>query len=224
VSRLVVFDLDDTLYLERDFVRSGFRAVADHVRRTLRVRGLFAVAWRRFEAGERGTVFDRALAERGIAPSKRLVQEMVRVYRTHDPRVRLCPDARRFLRRPPAATTLAIISDGPLAAQRAKVRALGLGPLVSAIVLTGRWGPRFAKPHPRAFEMLERRFRIPGALCSYVGDNPAKDFDTPLALGWTVVRLRRPEGLHARRPGPAIPEVRSCEELERCLPSPRSRA
>jgi putative hydrolase of the HAD superfamily len=223
VSRLVVFDLDDTLYLVRDFVRSGFRAVADHVRRTLRVRG--CSRWRgAFRGGERGTVFDHALAERGIAPSKRLVQEMVRVYRTHDPRVRLCPDARRFLRRPPAATTLAIISDGPLAAQRAKVRALGLGPLVSAIVLTGRWGPRFAKPHPRAFEMLERRFRIPGALCSYVGDNPAKDFDTPLALGWTVVRLRRPEGLHARLPGPAIPEVRSCEELERCLPSPRSRA
>ena len=27
-SRVVVFDMDDTLYLEREYVRSGFRAVA----------------------------------------------------------------------------------------------------------------------------------------------------------------------------------------------------
>ncbi len=30
---VAVFDLDDTLVLERDYVRSGFRAVGEHVRR-----------------------------------------------------------------------------------------------------------------------------------------------------------------------------------------------
>jgi hypothetical protein len=29
--RALVFDLDDTLYREKDFVRSGYRAVAQHV-------------------------------------------------------------------------------------------------------------------------------------------------------------------------------------------------
>lgn len=220
MSRLLVFDLDDTLCLERDFVRSGFRAVAAHLQGTRGVRAFFPAAWRRFEAGERGTVFDHALAERGITPSRRLVRELVRVYRTHDPRLRLCPDARRFLRRPPAATTLAVISDGPLSAQRGKVRALGLRPLVSAIVLTGGWEPRFAKPHPRAFRLLERRFRMSGAACTYVGDNPAKDFDAPLALGWSAIRLRRPQGLHAHLAGPAVPEVRSCSELADWLTRP----
>ena len=224
MSLLLVFDLDDTLYLERDFVRSGFRVVAAHARRTLGVRGLFAAAWRRFEAGERGTILDHALEERGVDPSRRLVRELVRVYRTHEPRLRLCPDARRLLRRPPAETTLAVISDGPLPAQRGKVRALGLRRLVSAIVLTGEWGPRFAKPHPRAFRMLERRFRMSGADCAYVGDNPAKDFDAPLDLGWTAIRLRRPQGLHAHLAGPSVPEVRSCDELDGWLPRPRARA
>lgn len=219
MNRLLVFDLDDTLYLERDFVRSGFRAVAAHVRGALGLRGFFAAAWRRFEAGERGTVFDAVLAEKGFIPTPRLVRELVRVYRSHDPHVRLCGDARRFLRRPPARTTLAIVTDGPPIAQRSKVRALGLTRLVSAVVLTGRWGPRYAKPHPRAFRALQRRFHVPGNACTYVGDNPRKDFEGPRSLGWMVVRLRRPGGLHEGLPDTGLPEVRSCDELEALLPS-----
>lgn len=40
------------------------------------------------------------------------------------PRIRLAPNARRFLRKRLERTDLAIISDGPIVAQRAKVRAL----------------------------------------------------------------------------------------------------
>ena len=52
--RAIVLDLDDTLYLERDYVRSGFTHVA-----YLEARGLansaevFAFLWAGFEAGER---------------------------------------------------------------------------------------------------------------------------------------------------------------------------
>lgn len=34
-SILVIFDLDDTLFLERDFVRSGFAAVGRWMARTI---------------------------------------------------------------------------------------------------------------------------------------------------------------------------------------------
>ena len=101
MKRLVVFDLDDTLFLERDYVRSGFRAVGEFVRRRLAVRGFFGAAWKRFEAGERSLIFDRALADRGVRPGRGIVRELLSVYRTHDPRVRLCADARRYLARPP---------------------------------------------------------------------------------------------------------------------------
>ena len=39
----------------------------------------------------------------------------------------------------------------------------------------------------------------PGA-CAYVADNPVKDFAGPKGLGWTTVRVRRPQGLHQRVP------------------------
>ena len=34
----VVFDLDDTLYLERYYVRSGYRAVAEHLQQLMAAR------------------------------------------------------------------------------------------------------------------------------------------------------------------------------------------
>jgi len=57
---VVVFDLDDTLYLERDYVRSGFRAV-DAWLASRGILGFFGEAWANFENGLRGKAFDRAL-------------------------------------------------------------------------------------------------------------------------------------------------------------------
>jgi putative hydrolase of the HAD superfamily len=34
--------------------------------------------------------------------------------------------------------------------------------------------------------------------CIYIGDNPAKDFRAPKALGWRTLRVRHPQGEHAR--------------------------
>ena len=215
MNRLVVFDLDDTLFLERDYVRSGFRAVGDFVRRELGVRGFFTAAWRRFTAGERSSVFDRVLAEKGVAPDPRLLRAILARYRSHVPKVRLCADARRFLERPPEGVAVGIITDGRLRSQQAKVRSLGLGRWVRDIVITGRWGPRYAKPHPRAFRWMERRFRLKGRDCAYVGDNPSKDFQAPLLLGWNVWRLRRSGGLHDGSAFPGVPEIGSCDELRR---------
>ena len=212
MKRLVVFDLDDTLYLERDYVRSGFRAVGEFVRRELGEGGFFKDAWNRFESGERDLIFDRILKERGL--ELRLVRKLLAVYRRHTPNLRLCPDARRFLARPPEGVALGVITDGRPRGQEEKVRALGVDRLVGDIVITGRWGRRYQKPHPRAFLWMERRFGLSGSDCAYVGDNPAKDFQSPRALGWNVWRLRRPGGLHAGAPSPGVPEIQSCDELE----------
>ena len=51
MTRVAVFDVDDTLYLERDYVRSGFHAVATWAEETLDVTGVFDTAWGLFLAG-----------------------------------------------------------------------------------------------------------------------------------------------------------------------------
>ncbi|MBI4566656.1 MAG: HAD family hydrolase [Planctomycetes bacterium] len=214
---LVVFDLDDTLYLERTFVRSGFRVVSECVRREWGVSGFFSKAWRLFLAGERRLIVDRVIQDEGIQPFRAVVRRLVAVYRSHRPRLRLCPDARRFVERPPPGVALAILTDGRPRTQRAKIRALGLDRWIDPVILTGRWGTKYGKPHPRGFRTLQRRFGLRPSACVYVADNPAKDFDAPRRLGWRFVRMRRPGGLYGHRLSPDVQDVRSCYDLRRWL-------
>jgi len=217
--RAVVFDLDDTLYPERDFVFSGFDAVGDWLR--ARFPCSFDPARRMrelFEAGHRGHVFDRLLEEMGVKPDVALIADMVTCYRTHQPRIRLFEDAQRALERWRKRFRVGLISDGPLEMQKNKVQALGLNHLIEQIVLTDQWSPEYWKPHPRAFAELEKVFQAKGRECVYLADNASKDFIAPRQRGWRTVQMQRPGGIHSHLNAPAggSPEcqARSFDEIE----------
>jgi putative hydrolase of the HAD superfamily len=192
----VVLDLDDTLYLERDYVRSGFDAVGVYLEQREGIAGFGDAAWRRFVAGHRSNTFDVVLDELGLGAAPDLVAELVDVYRSHDPQIELLPDARAAIATLRTAATLAVITDGPLESQRAKARALGADEWSTVVVYTSEWGSEFSKPHVRAFELVEEVTGASGAACAYLADNPAKDFIAPRAMGWGTVRVRRPGSLH----------------------------
>ncbi len=194
---VVVFDLDDTLYLERDFVRSGFRAVDRWLASEHAALGLFEIAWRLFEAGERGRIFDQALPHLGVAAEPPLIQRLVAVYRDHEPEIALLPEAADLLAWLRGRCPLALLTDGDEATQRRKVRALGLEDYCRPIVYTDALGRAHWKPSPKGFLSIQRRFGLPPERFVYVGDNPARDFRAARTLGWRTVRIRHPGGRHA---------------------------
>jgi putative hydrolase of the HAD superfamily len=192
----VVFDVDDTLYLERDYVRSGFTAVAEVLARDHGIASFQEEAWAAFLRGERGDIFDTTLrALTGEAP-RSLVELCVDVYRNHAPTIALLPDASSFVAWCVTRFSTGVVSDGPQASQRAKVVALGLTSQIDRIVLTGEMGSGWAKPSSQSFRLLEQELGFHGEECVYLADNPIKDFVGPLELGWRTVRVRRQNGLH----------------------------
>jgi putative hydrolase of the HAD superfamily len=202
---VVVLDIDDTLYLERDYVRSGLCAVSEWATAELGLSGVFDQAWSEFERGRRGDIFDRALRLLRHAPDDDLVARMVAIYRQHEPAIALVEDARRFLAGDRARRDIAVVSDGPLESQRAKARALGLDRWADPIILTAAYGKEYCKPSPLAFRFIQDRFGLDARACWYVADNPAKDFGGPRSLGWHTVRISRPGGLHLEdRSGPDV--------------------
>lgn len=206
--RCVVFDIDDTLYLERNYVRSGFRVVDRWVQVNLSRKGFFTIAWQLFEKGHRGRIFDEALAMISQAPDAAIVSAMVSEYRRHEPRIALSADAQECLDRfQVRRLRMACVSDGPLASQEAKARALGLDRWLDPIVLTARYGEGYGKPDPRGFVEICERLGCEGASCVYVADNPAKDFKAPRQLGWRTVRVCRSGSLHEAVPGGAYVDV-----------------
>ena len=194
----IVFDLDDTLYLERDFVRSGFDAVGRWAYSTLGISDCAERAWRAFESGVRGSIFQFILAESGQSPDATLIQEMVEVYRRHSPVISLPSDSLNCLQRLKNQAVLAIITDGFLHTQQAKCSSLSLSDFFNTIVCTGQWGPEYYKPNPHAFSYVAQQAG-PSSRFVYIADNPTKDFQAPLALGWDVVRIRRPGGIYSSR-------------------------
>jgi putative hydrolase of the HAD superfamily len=196
MRRLVVFDIDDTLYMERDYVRSGFAAIGAWARRELGVHDLEDRAWAAFEAGVRGRIFDEALVACGVQANGSLVPRLVDVYRSHTPTIELLDDVNAWLSARPSDVALAVVTDGPLVSQRAKAAALGLAGWADPIVFTDALGPGRGKPHPDAFECVEAASGMVGASCAYVADNPAKDFAGPRGRGWRTVRVRRTGSLH----------------------------
>ncbi|SFA87994.1 putative hydrolase of the HAD superfamily [Nocardioides alpinus] len=198
--RGVVLDLDDTLYLERDYVRSGFAAVGAHVaaRSDSDAAQVADHLWRRFTSGEWGSHFDDLLASDPALSGRVEVLELVEVYRHHVPEIDLLPGVRDLLADlRGAGRRTAVISDGALVGQQQKVRALGLEELVDGpVVLTDVWGREGWKPHPRAFLHVAQAWGLAPEDLVYVGDNPHKDFDAPRDLGWSCVRMRMPGQLH----------------------------
>jgi putative hydrolase of the HAD superfamily len=197
MRRLVAFDMDDTLYLERDYVRSGFAAVGEWARRELGLQDLGDRAWAAFEAGVRGRIFDEVLDACGVRDDASVVPRLVDVYRSHAPAIELLDDVRAWLAAPPTGVALAVVTDGPLASQQAKAEALGLASWAHPIVFTEALGPGRGKPHPAAFERVEAATGLAAAACAYVADNPGKDFTGPRRRGWRTVRVRRTGSLHA---------------------------
>jgi len=193
-SICVVFDIDDTLYLERDYVHSGFDAVGRWAANCFQIGDFGERCWKLFTMGHRGSIFDDVLNEMGREPSRELISALVETYRTHTPSISLAPDASEALTEIGRAATIAIVSDGPLASQSRKVEALGLCSRAAPIVLTEALGSEFRKPHPKGFEQVQQR--RPADLFVYVADNPRKDFTAPRDLGWITIRVRRPCGLH----------------------------
>jgi putative hydrolase of the HAD superfamily len=196
LGRCVILDLDDTVFLERDYVVSGFAAVGAHVAARFGRTDFATTAITLFERGVRGTTFNHALGELGIDPSDELLTELLAVYRRHAPAIALLPDAERLIARLDGRY-LGVVTDGPLESQRAKAHAVGAAEWAELIVYTAELGPGFGKPHQLGFALHEARAGLVGDQFTYVADNPAKDFAGPKARGWSTVRIRRPESLHA---------------------------
>lgn len=187
----IVLDLDDTLALEVDFVRSGFAAVAgfwvDHNPENDTRRR----CWEAFQASPRG-VLGRVGRQLGLEDE--VVRRAVDIYRTHRPRLSLCPDAARMLERIPV-DRLAVISDGDPRTQRQKVEALGLRDLVAIVILTGEtegWG----KPSDSPFRHVLSELGADPRQSVYFGDNGSKDFVGPRVVGMRSVHVIRPQGVY----------------------------
>jgi len=198
--KAVIVDLDDTLYSEKEFVFSGFKAVSSYLQEESIVKkDLFDFMWNCFACGKSGEIFNDALKSENIEPEKGLVASLVEVYRSHKPDISPYPDAIPFLENLYNKKMLGLLTDGYLNVQKKKVNALGIEKYFDIIVYTDELGRNFWKPHKAGYEKIMNKLSISGKECLYVGDNPVKDFFSAKKLGWKTLQIKRPGGVYSNK-------------------------
>lgn len=197
----LILDMDETLYPERQFARSGFRAVAAEVARRFDVPAAAArrALLRALRAGGRAQAFQSLCLECGVPAA--VIPELVAVFRAHAPRLRLPADTRDLLTQARArGWRIGILTNGLPAVQARKARALGLAPLVDAIVYAEEWGTGRGKPEREPFEVVRARLDTRAALTVFVGDDPWRDIYGARAAGLHTILLHR-DGARVRASG-----------------------
>lgn len=178
----VLFDLDDTLYLEREFWAMSSR---NAIKKTS---GLFGLT-------------DNDLSEffTSISPEISWIEsfincfdlpnsvgsELLWLYRSYSPpHLELMEGAREAVDLAASLGAWGIITNGRSLCQRSKLKALKLRPNVTLV--SSELG--YEKPDKKIF--LEAQELTGAEKIIYVGDNPFIDFYAPRELGWETIRLK----------------------------------
>jgi putative hydrolase of the HAD superfamily len=188
----LIFDMDETLYPERQFIRSGFRAAAVDVERRYGVPAdaAFNTLLRTLRSGGRRHALQTLCASFGVPASA--VPELVEVIRRHQPTLRLPNSSVAVLTRARAeGWRLGVLTNGLPDVQARKVRALGLDNLVDAVVYAQEWGSGKGKPERESFDVIRARLDTPPAVTVFVGDDPWCDIVGARGAGLHTILLRR---------------------------------
>lgn len=192
--KVIVFDLDDTLFPEHEFVLSGFQVVSNWIATRYAIPGFFEVAWQLFEERKRNRIFDFTLKKLGVEYEPWMIQELVQIYRQHKPIISLHEDAKWAINHFKKHKQLGIITDGYLTTQQNKVEALGIESSFDVIIYSDLYGRENWKPSPVPYQKIMQLIKYQGKECVYVGDNPRKDFVTAKSLDWMTVQICRKGG------------------------------
>lgn len=197
-SRVWLFDMDDTLFPERDFVFSGYRAVAQKVFSDFNIE-IESQLREMFLKGVRGDLFSLVLKNAGIEFDEAYVQELVKSYREHFPSIRPYVDVEptlALLR--DKECKIGLVSDGWSSVQRNKLSALKIEHLFEAVVFTDEIdGLKSWKPTSTGYSYCLELLGMKPEQGIVVGDNPRKDFSGAKELGLLTMKIRRPGAEHS---------------------------
>jgi len=203
---VIVFDLDDTLYDEVDFVKSGFREISRYLGRDEYYDFMYDVF---LEEGS-GKVFNRFIEKFSLDIP---LQKLIEIYRFHKPQIELPEDSLKVLKFTQKYKT-ALISDGHYLMQQNKFSALNLEKFIEYPIFTDFYHTK--KPELKPFKMVMQKHSNEKDFV-YISDNPKKDFIAPNALGWKTIRYKNPNGIYRHIENNAHYEVENREKIVEIL-------
>lgn len=177
IQKTIVFDLDDTLISEIDYLKSAFQEIAEHI--DPENKNLYNEMFQWYQNKE--NVFLNL--QNQYKNTK--VSDLKNLYRNHFPNFNPKSKTRDLLiELKGRGHFLGLITDGFSITQRNKIKALDIENLFDLIIISEEFGSE--KPDEANFKVFHQ---FGTTEYYYIADNVAKDFITPNKLGWTTVCL-----------------------------------
>ncbi|MBE0069602.1 HAD family hydrolase, partial [Thermoanaerobacterium thermosaccharolyticum] len=196
--KAVIFDLDDTLISERQYIDSGYHYIAKLLSNRLNKNEeeLYKLLNELLIESPKN-VFNRLFDKLEFCYTNDDILKLVEEYRNHVPAIKFYDDVLpclEFLKS--KGIKVGIITDGYLNTQRRKLNAIKAYNYFDEIIITDEFGREFWKPHPKAFEIMQERLNVEFNEMIYVGDNPEKDFYIGSILPIKTVRIIRKQSIY----------------------------
>ncbi len=188
INMILIFDLDDTLYQEIDYVKSGFKNVAFFLSPILKIKSekIFEEMINILNKDGRGKVFD-SLLDAKDNKNVALINKCLQIYRTHIPKIKLNPEADEIISK--LGSKAYVVTDGNKLVQNKKINALKISNKFKKIFITHNYGVKNAKPSIHCFALIKKIESCKWNDMTYIGDNPYKDFVNLNPLGVNTIRL-----------------------------------
>ncbi len=174
---ILVFDLDDTLYDEKQFVYSGFSEVANWISKMSNTPAneILDFMIKDLSVNGRGLVFNNAL-KKYFRESRKNTKKCISIYRLHKPKISLEQDVINLLLELGKDYNLYILTDGNKIVQSNKIKSLDIEKYIKKAFITHRYGLKASKPSLKCFQIIRNIEKINWHELVYIGDNPNKDF------------------------------------------------
>ncbi|MGL4656093.1 MAG: HAD family hydrolase [Sarcina sp.] len=196
--KAIVFDLDDTLISEREYIKSGFTIISEYIAKehNLEQGEIFALMNKLFEEDSK-ELFNRLLDSLKIPYDLEYIKKLVQIYREHKPNIKFYEDViPTIIELKKRGYKIGMITDGYKETQRAKIEALKCENLFDEIIITDELGREFWKPHEKSYKLMRKKLNCEYKSMIYVGDNEEKDFISANKLAIKTIKLINAKGIY----------------------------
>jgi len=194
-KKVIVFDLDDTLYSEIDYLISAYKEIAEDLEIKYSITDVFSFMLKTYYAKK--NVFEEMNKRYSLDIP---ILSYLYQYRNHIPNISLDQETKEILFElsENRNNILGLLTDGRELTQTNKIGALKLNEYIKAenIVISETFGS--AKPSLNNYLYFQQKYG--NAEFVYVGDNVEKDFIAPNQLNWiTVCLLDNGRNIHKQK-------------------------
>tara|TARA_Y100000591_G_C21789113_1_gene675549 strand:+ start:58 stop:717 length:660 start_codon:yes stop_codon:yes gene_type:complete len=185
MNKSIIFDLDDTLYYEVDFLKSAFSEISQIVSDEISVDSS-SIYRKMIKAHKKNiNVFTSIKSRYQFSLS---IEDLIQCYRNHVPLIYLDKKTEEVLYKLKDDNyRMGLLTDGRSVQQRNKIKSLKLDRFFKEYLISEEFGSE--KPCLDNYLFFSKHAFVECSQFYYVGDNIKKDFISPNSLGWTTICL-----------------------------------